>query len=1763
MKKLQSLQKTALAVFISSALASGSFANVFNPAIPGGTQGNVFEHLSPYPYVSSVNVTDKFNEHNAFSLEKGTVTFHFKQTKRNDMVALLGVSDTTQHNNYVVFYSHIDNNQNNKFGVELRTGTNTRLIPNDQLLTAATPIGSDPYKTVTYVFDKDNRHIKIYVNGALQKTFTGDTKFFNDLANLTMAQVGRTHRAPSANASGKQWSFQGDLYYAALTPSVLSEAEILAQHNALVAARTAVTPYVQAKSTGLGQFRSPAFEIFKPITTSNPANNAASYNSDYAASYRIPALWTTVDKQVVIAAIDKRRYHAGDWGDIDTAIRRSFDGGQTWQNEQVILNLAQQPYAGSGAANSGTHAFAAALLIDPLLTQDKNSGRLFMLVDMFPESQAFFGMGTNSHRVGTGYAKVGDKDYRFLTERSTGHRYTVREGGAVYNSNGDLTKWRVVVEGDPSKGYHDLGDLYDTTTNTRHGNIFLNSTQSGHDSAPLSTHVTAYLWLTHSDNNGETWTNPVDITPQVKADWMMFIGTGPGVGIQLKNGNLMLPIYYTNQFGKQSAAVIVSEDNGITWKRGESPTDSYLRAVGGSKTLNHSDYETTESQIVELNNGQIKMFSRNMMGNVLISTSYDGGMTWEKNEKISDQTLLDPYSQMSVIKYSKLIEGKEYVVFANPHSSRSDGRQNGVVWLGEVQEDGEILWKYNTTITSGRYAYNSLTELPNGDIGLIYEENQGTNLKYLSFNIQELVWTKNRIYRDSRTTDDRKSVTLNTDQDETYYKIGDGEMIKVGTGVNAAKLVVEEGLATLRQEADGSGAKQAYSEVTVNENGTVRLTDLAQVALTHLHLNHGTADLYGNDLTLNDHTATTGLYANPLTGNFINDGARDITVRYELNGARTIQGYVGHTDSQHQIDFVYAPTNPAATLRIEGDTILNQLDVASGALTLANDSYHTATQAQVASNAKLLLENSVLLVDNLNLAASSQFIAHADVDNSAVIEASTIQGAGQVQKTGKGLVKVTGNLSHTGGTFVKSGAMALDGTLRGSDLIVGSGATFGGNADVQAKAVWQNNSRITPAVADNNAAFAAYQLRFNNVVNEGATVLLRVNNSNNEIESWQHDQLLVRGDVEGQPAIPVDVQFLGTGQGQSDTNHNGRYDANEGISLLQILGNAALNQFVLGQTLDQQQNPSSLFQYALVAVDKGVSEAKDNRFGTNDSQFYDYRLQTRLIDAQGNSPEPVVRNRTAHGSSTTAKPNPELDLLEVFAQELKQKEQALVAALAKLEAAQAAEAAAHNLRVTEVSDARADLARENAAKQQLAEALATKTKQAEAELAQKAQEIADLKAQLAQLDVVKDAQKAAELKAKLAEAEAANNAKQIADLKAQLALFDAVKNAQQAAELKAKLAEAEAANNAKQIAELKAQLAQLDAAQKAQKAAELKLKLAETETAKNEQEIANLKAQLAALNLAAQNADNQAYRAALEARIPSYLVANTAVYHQGEALRQQFMANLWTTDTKGLYVNYQDGNTRYQSNRNFAEYGYGYKAKQSSTLIGGYVPLSETASLHAGVGFSKQTVTPEAADGWSETHYKTTSLLMALQNKWQNGVIWNAGVGYHIHKGRVATASNANVATINAKQWQVATDLGYEIPLGQFSLTPLVGLGYQQVDMQVDNHLGGNWDVSIKPYNVFSQRIGSYLSWKNDVARLNIGTFYEHNNDQTASVTIRANETAQFETSRLGNAILFNASGEFAVTKQLSLELRLEHRKGLSDAKLKQTRLGGKLEYQF
>jgi sialidase-1 len=195
--------------------------------------------------------------------------------------------------------------------------------------------------------------------------------------------------------------------------------------------------------------------------------------------------------------------------------------------------------------------------------------------------------------------------------------------------------------------------------------------------------------LTWSDDEGVTWAPPRDLTGAVPR----FI-PGPGVGLQLRTGRLVVPGY-----GPSSSCVIYSDDHGQTWLRGAQ--------VRGA---------TDESQAVELSDGVLMLNCRSNRGQGCryVARSRDGGATWF--EESDEPALPEPVCQGSMIRASQpgATGATPRLLFVNP----TRGRTNLTVRMSS--DDGRT-WSAGRTIQPGPAAYSSMAFLKDGTIGLLYE----------------------------------------------------------------------------------------------------------------------------------------------------------------------------------------------------------------------------------------------------------------------------------------------------------------------------------------------------------------------------------------------------------------------------------------------------------------------------------------------------------------------------------------------------------------------------------------------------------------------------------------------------------------------------------------------------------------------------------------------------------------------------------------------------------------------------------------------------------------------------------------------------------------------------------------------------------------------------------------------------------------------------------------------------------------------------------
>jgi len=576
--------------------------------------------------------------------------------------------------------------------------------------TAPLKIKPGEWNSVTFTVERPNAdqpkgQVRVYVNGVLSRTSPQSGRFIKDMPDVNQVQIGTTKRT-GKNFWGSNLKVRNlTVYDRALSPEEVKKRSQLFERGEL------------EKKLPEGAKVTDKLDVFEGGENRKP-------NKDGIASYRIPALLKT-DKGTLIAGADERRLHHSDWGDIGMVVRRSDDKGKTWGDRIVISNPRDNENARRAHAGSPVN-------IDMALVQDPKTKRIFSIFDMFVEGEAVRDLPGKAPQA---YEQIGDKVYQVLYKKGEAGHYTIRENGEVFDPENRKTEYRVVV--DPKKpAYSDKGDLYKGEELI--GNVYFDYS----DKNIFRVSNTNYLWMSYSDDDGKTWSAPKDITYGIRKDWMHFLGTGPGTGIALHSGphkgRLVIPAYTTNNVsylgGSQSSRVIYSDDHGETWHAGEAVNDN--RPVGNqtihSSTMNNPSAQNTESTVVQLNNGDLKLFMRGLTGDLQVATSKDGGATWEKDVK-RYADVKDVYVQMSAIHTVQ--NGKEYIVLSN---AGGPGRYNGLVHVARVEANGDLTWLKHNPIQSGKFAYNSLQDLGNGEFGLLYEhadskQNEYT-LSYKKFN---------------------------------------------------------------------------------------------------------------------------------------------------------------------------------------------------------------------------------------------------------------------------------------------------------------------------------------------------------------------------------------------------------------------------------------------------------------------------------------------------------------------------------------------------------------------------------------------------------------------------------------------------------------------------------------------------------------------------------------------------------------------------------------------------------------------------------------------------------------------------------------------------------------------------------------------------------------------------------------------------------------------------------------------------------------------
>ncbi len=499
--------------------------------------------------------------------------------------------------------------------------------------------------------------------------------------------------------------------------------------------------------------------------------------------FRIPCL-VSLNDGTLVAGCDARWNTSLDGGGLDTIVSRSTDKGRTW-------NYTFANYLGD---NGNTHNNNSTAFIDPAMATDGE--KVYMIADLYPAGYALNG-ATHAPVAGKSHDEHGNillADARQWTncwanERKEASNYTYRlekndkkKSGSAYvikDSQGE------VVEGYTVDAYFNIkGKDIDT-------NLF-------EADSPFQVWPTDYLYLTTSEDGGATWSVPSIINMRKDNEQSLLVG--PGRGMVTSKGRIVFTAYEFTGGDKNSVA-IYSDDGGKTWTRGQSVSGWSSEAV------------VTEAD------GKLYMFTRH--GGYY--TSDDFGATWSTQKNMGISYWLN--CQLTAITYPEKIDGKTAILFATPSSSA--GRAAGKIFVGLVNDDGTLDWKYNYSINgSAYYAYSCLTVLPDGTIGLLYESD-GTVITYEDFDIEDVA--KGAAIGNIWCTDEEGTVadvTMTSDMSKklTVNGLKDGAKAEVSSdNENAVTAAYADGEVTLTSKAV-TGMEKAT--VTVESEGEKTTVDV-------------------------------------------------------------------------------------------------------------------------------------------------------------------------------------------------------------------------------------------------------------------------------------------------------------------------------------------------------------------------------------------------------------------------------------------------------------------------------------------------------------------------------------------------------------------------------------------------------------------------------------------------------------------------------------------------------------------------------------------------------------------------------------------------------------------------------------------------------------------------------------------------------------------------------------------------------------------------
>ena len=238
------------------------------------------------------------------------------------------------------------------------------------------------------------------------------------------------------------------------------------------------------------------------------------------------------------------------------------------------------------------------------------------------------------------------------------------------------------------------------------------ASQSGY-----SPYQTTQFIMAYSDDDGASWSEPVNITRSKPEHWWLY-APAPGQGINLKDGTLVMPTQGRDSTGVSFSNISYSKDRGQTWI-----------------TTNPATMNTSECAVVELSDGSLMLNIRDNRNHQekgdkngrAVYTTTDLGLTWTEHPT-SHNALPEPVCMASLHRVGK------YLFFSNPDDKHT--RHNiRIKW----SDDEGKTWHNGPLIDEGgSFGYSCLTTINPETLGILWEGSQA-QMMFKAIPIEEII----------------------------------------------------------------------------------------------------------------------------------------------------------------------------------------------------------------------------------------------------------------------------------------------------------------------------------------------------------------------------------------------------------------------------------------------------------------------------------------------------------------------------------------------------------------------------------------------------------------------------------------------------------------------------------------------------------------------------------------------------------------------------------------------------------------------------------------------------------------------------------------------------------------------------------------------------------------------------------------------------------------------------------------------------------------